>query len=155
MRDIVDCHLCVKIVMDKHGEGPSLGDCEMIFGDGADSRGTTTEDEKESEDGKEMEGEMRREVNTTEDASGQPKCNTVTDLPYSDCLPHAASLPRFPDERTPLIRPSSSFTGIYSSSWSTTVGPSPYTSDNKPKRYCTLQEKCIMLSYNDGSPYNT
>ncbi|XP_053638242.1 neutral amino acid transporter 9 isoform X8 [Cherax quadricarinatus] len=122
------------IVMDKHGEGPSLGDCEMIFGDGADSRGTTTEDEKESEDGKEMEGEMRREVNTTEDASGQPKCNTVTDLPYSDCLPHAASLPRFPDERTPLIRPSSSFTGIYSSSWSTTVGPSPYTSDNKPKR---------------------
>ncbi|XP_053638234.1 neutral amino acid transporter 9 isoform X3 [Cherax quadricarinatus] len=104
------------IVMDKHGEG------------------TTTEDEKESEDGKEMEGEMRREVNTTEDASGQPKCNTVTDLPYSDCLPHAASLPRFPDERTPLIRPSSSFTGIYSSSWSTTVGPSPYTSDNKPKR---------------------
>ncbi|XP_050711624.1 sodium-coupled neutral amino acid transporter 9-like [Eriocheir sinensis] len=49
-------------------------------------------------------------------------------------IPISSSFPRFSNERTPLLRPSPSFVGLYGTSWTARSGPSPYTAENKPNR---------------------
>ncbi|ROT72766.1 neutral amino acid transporter 9 [Penaeus vannamei] len=84
----------------------------------------------------EEEGEGKNEATNeeTEEEQGiEPREREISQLSPRDRNTLSSSPHSF-NERTPLLGVSAPQGGLYSSSWSTTVGPSPYTSDNKPKR---------------------
>ncbi|XP_045120971.1 sodium-coupled neutral amino acid transporter 9-like [Portunus trituberculatus] len=81
-----------------------------------------------------VEEETQEEEDGEENTSGAIAISQGSGPQRIPPLHTSASFPRFTGERTPLLRPSPSFVGLYGSSWSTRVGPSPYTADNKPKR---------------------
>ncbi|XP_071546894.1 neutral amino acid transporter 9-like isoform X2 [Panulirus ornatus] len=121
--------------MDKYEGEMSLEGEEGLQGFGEDSKETTTTEdenkESEEEDKVGVDEDQEPDEIAGEEIPGMPRCNTVFNVPSRV---HPGSFSHVADERTPLLRASSSFTGLYSSSWSITVGPSPYTHDNKPKR---------------------
>lgn len=99
--------------MDKYEGEMSLEEEEGLQGFGDDSKETTvTEDEnKESEEEEKVtddDDDKEAEEATGEEVPGLPRCNTILNQPPS--IP--ASYPHIADERTPLLRPSSSLTGL-------------------------------------------
>ncbi|XP_042207505.1 sodium-coupled neutral amino acid transporter 9-like [Homarus americanus] len=123
--------------MDKYeGEMSLEGDNEILLNGGDIEEAPTIDFSRDAENKETEDGDG--DPNQYRDREGFriPTSKPVLNLPYNDHnhpVP-SASFPRLADERSPLLRPSSSYSGLYSSSWSTTVGPSPYTSDNRPKR---------------------
>ncbi|XP_068222788.1 neutral amino acid transporter 9-like [Palaemon carinicauda] len=100
-------------------------DTRILFEEEENSDNGKTQDEGTTEDegastGK-PESEESKTATTGTTAEGHP-----------DNLP--PSLPIDFSERSPLLSTAAAVAGVYSSSWTNTVGPSPYTDDNKPKR---------------------
>ncbi|KAK3856281.1 hypothetical protein Pcinc_016879 [Petrolisthes cinctipes] len=128
------------------GEGDAQLDEEGLFMnlDGRDEASTSEQQNSQLEEGinewsneedggprtmeEEREEEEEEEEQRAESIPRILRVNTVLSH-----LPPSSSLPRV-TERTPLIRPASSFAGLCSTSWNARVGPSPYTAENKPKR---------------------
>ncbi|KAG0715501.1 hypothetical protein GWK47_011796 [Chionoecetes opilio] len=113
----------------------------------------TREDEPKEEAMQEEEQEGDEQEESTNEAASARQTHTPQSSPYG--IPQSSSFPRFSHERTPLMRPSPSFAGLYGASWSTRVGPSPYTADNKPNRRPFHHAVATSESVHTQTPPNT
>ncbi|MPC18279.1 hypothetical protein E2C01_011158 [Portunus trituberculatus] len=122
--------LKAKTVMDKPEEDSLLDQEDFLIGRDQEQRNEVRRESLREP----VEEETQEEEDGEENTSGAIAISQGSGPQRIPPLHTSASFPRFTGERTPLLRPSPSFVGLYGSSWSTRVGPSPYTADNKPKR---------------------